>query len=136
MTTEKKKGSGIYTCYPNWICNEWSECINGNKTRICNDQNRCQYPYTNKTETKSCITELKGVDSTEKDTEAGTEKDISSSIAQEESPAGITAIVVSGAINAWKIFWYLKIWLILIILLIIFYIHLLKSIHVSGNVCS
>ena len=29
------------SCNENWTCSEWSECIDGNKTRICNDTSLC-----------------------------------------------------------------------------------------------
>ena len=29
------------TCTPDWQCDEWSECIDGEQTRECNDKNNC-----------------------------------------------------------------------------------------------
>ncbi|MCK4497255.1 MAG: putative metal-binding motif-containing protein [Candidatus Aenigmarchaeota archaeon] len=28
-------------CEENWTCTEWGECINGEQTRVCEDQNEC-----------------------------------------------------------------------------------------------
>ena len=32
---------GTLNCNPNWVCIEWSECIDGLKTRTCTDTNSC-----------------------------------------------------------------------------------------------
>lgn len=34
-------GGGSRICEERWVCEEWSECIDGKQTRICRDINRC-----------------------------------------------------------------------------------------------
>ncbi|MGB9748896.1 MAG: hypothetical protein ACP5OZ_02030 [Candidatus Woesearchaeota archaeon] len=44
--------SGILEgCFPNYSCSEWSNCISGFKSRVCNDLNNCSSSIT---ETQNC----------------------------------------------------------------------------------
>ncbi len=44
-------------CTPSWsICFNWSVCVNGQQSRICNDTNRCNSSALSRTETRGCIT--------------------------------------------------------------------------------
>lgn len=36
-----KKTAPIEACVPNWSCTSWSACLNGEKTRSCQDLNNC-----------------------------------------------------------------------------------------------
>ena len=42
------------TCAPNWICSEWSECINSTQTKNCTDQNNCGNQTSKPIEVQSC----------------------------------------------------------------------------------
>jgi len=39
-------------CTPNWSCGEWSQCVNGQQTNSCIDNNQCI--TVNRTETQTC----------------------------------------------------------------------------------
>ena len=39
----------------NWNCSEWSDCINGNQTRVCKKYNNCGNTYGKPNESRSCI---------------------------------------------------------------------------------
>ena len=47
-------GGGGPSCSINWSCTDWSECINGEQTRICTDTNNCGSNYNKPEETQSC----------------------------------------------------------------------------------
>jgi hypothetical protein len=32
-------------CDVDWECTAWGKCVNGHKTRVCIDENNCQYKY-------------------------------------------------------------------------------------------
>ena len=44
-------------CAPSWECDEWGECINLQKSRVCIDENDCFDP-PKKIETGMCIKEI------------------------------------------------------------------------------
>jgi hypothetical protein len=44
--------SSTTTCTENWSCTEWSECVDGTRTRTCEDLNECNVNET--TETQNC----------------------------------------------------------------------------------
>ncbi len=41
-------------CTPDWNCTEWSDCINGTKTRTCTDLNTCGTDEDKPDESKAC----------------------------------------------------------------------------------
>jgi len=41
-------------CYENWLCSNWTECINGTKARICNDTSSCGTTLEKPSETEFC----------------------------------------------------------------------------------
>ena len=45
------------TCNERWICEEWGDCSNGQRTRTCVDQNNCGTAYYMPGETTTCIIE-------------------------------------------------------------------------------
>ena len=55
-------------CVPEWQCDEWSECIDKEQTRVCNDVNECgseeEKPLTSQTckPAESCLDEIKNQD--------------------------------------------------------------------------
>ncbi|MFW5846714.1 MAG: hypothetical protein ACOCUU_01005 [Nanoarchaeota archaeon] len=50
-TKEQDSEQENETCKPNWNCTDWSECIEGEQTRTCEDLNGCE---ETKEETKYC----------------------------------------------------------------------------------
>ncbi len=44
-------------CNENWICEPWTECINGQQTRTCTDLNNCGSSVYKPDETRACVTE-------------------------------------------------------------------------------
>ena len=42
------------TCTPNWDCNNWSECVNGEQNRICTDLNNCNTTVNKPVESSTC----------------------------------------------------------------------------------
>lgn len=42
-------------CNVNWSCSFWSDCINGTKTRICNDLNKCNNNSTRPSISEKCV---------------------------------------------------------------------------------
>jgi len=44
-------------CSEFWICEDWSKCINGRKTRTCVDFNACGTALSRPIETETCLTE-------------------------------------------------------------------------------
>lgn len=46
-------------CSPNWECSEWSECIDGKKTRTCIDRSSCGNKEQKPDEYKECYEEKK-----------------------------------------------------------------------------
>ena len=52
--------NGNYTilpagCVENWVCSEWGQCINGTKTRTCNETNNCGTTYNKPAFTTPCL---------------------------------------------------------------------------------
>jgi PGF-pre-PGF domain-containing protein len=47
----------IAPCTEDWICTEWSECIEGKQTRICKDKNECGTTQNKPEEERSCEVE-------------------------------------------------------------------------------
>jgi len=41
-------------CTPSWSCTDWSDCINGTKTRTCADSNNCGTDENKPEESKTC----------------------------------------------------------------------------------
>ncbi|MFC1686044.1 hypothetical protein ACFLZZ_03415 [Nanoarchaeota archaeon] len=35
-------GCGIAPCEESWECSDWSECVDGQETRLCRDNNKCE----------------------------------------------------------------------------------------------
>lgn len=60
-------GGGGGGCSPDWVCDEWSECVDGKQTRTCRDLNRCGTPIRKPDESRACKisekpeTEIRGV---------------------------------------------------------------------------
>lgn len=42
-------------CNENWLCSEWSDCVNSQRTRTCTDQNSCGTYYTRPSLVETCI---------------------------------------------------------------------------------
>jgi len=47
-------GGGEEECTEQWVCTDWSECINGTQTRECNDLNRCGTDAEKPVEEQEC----------------------------------------------------------------------------------
>ena len=41
-------------CLENWTCTEWSQCFNGKQTRVCIDNNDCEFAYEKPEEKATC----------------------------------------------------------------------------------
>ncbi|MBI3027398.1 hypothetical protein HYY70_04745, partial [Candidatus Woesearchaeota archaeon] len=53
-------GGGIVACISNWQCGQWSECVNGFKTRRCVEANQCAFPTERPEESQECkVAEIK-----------------------------------------------------------------------------
>ncbi|MBI2133955.1 hypothetical protein HYU11_04705 [Candidatus Woesearchaeota archaeon] len=50
-TTSRSTG---YSCIENWACTEWSECREGQQSRICNDKNVCPLTRNKPIEKQAC----------------------------------------------------------------------------------
>ena len=46
-------------CDVDWDCTKWGECVNGYKTRICIEDNNCQYEYDKPLTRMKCREEIK-----------------------------------------------------------------------------
>lgn len=44
------------TCVEDWMCTEWSECVNGKQSRTCADLNRCGTTENKPAESEDCLT--------------------------------------------------------------------------------
>jgi len=42
------------SCVPNWQCSKWSECVDGQQIRVCNDLNKCGNEKNKPIEKRSC----------------------------------------------------------------------------------
>ncbi|MFT4309718.1 MAG: hypothetical protein ACMXYL_04475 [Candidatus Woesearchaeota archaeon] len=49
-------GSGA--CVPNWICSEWTDCVNQQQRRVCVDRNDCGVETDRPTEDRTCESEV------------------------------------------------------------------------------
>ncbi|MEM2180913.1 MAG: putative metal-binding motif-containing protein [Nitrososphaeria archaeon] len=58
--TQTNETSGE-VCSENWVCTEWSECINGIQTRECEDVNKCGTEENKPLLVQPCIPEEKNV---------------------------------------------------------------------------
>ncbi|MBN2102324.1 MAG: hypothetical protein JW716_05640 [Candidatus Aenigmarchaeota archaeon] len=48
-------GGGYYSCTPDWICTDWSECMESEtQTRTCEDTNKCGTDTNKPAETQTC----------------------------------------------------------------------------------
>lgn len=47
-------GSGSFTCVSDWVCGDWSECVDGEMRRVCEDKRRCGTDYLRPVESMSC----------------------------------------------------------------------------------
>jgi hypothetical protein len=47
-------GHELEECEEDWLCTEWSECIEGQQTRACTDQNACGTEDNRPEETQTC----------------------------------------------------------------------------------
>jgi len=56
----KVYGCPVVTCAPNWQCNDWSLCLNGQQSRTCNDSNNCWINTNKPKEVQNC-TQKSGV---------------------------------------------------------------------------
>src|SRR3989344_6124510 len=45
----------VQLCLENWVCNEWSECVDGVQTRTCVDTNDCGTQQNKLPESRACI---------------------------------------------------------------------------------
>jgi cysteine-rich repeat protein len=53
-----KNNNFVKYCEPNWKCSGWGECVNGEMTRKCVDENRCSFSYDKPLESSSCYNEV------------------------------------------------------------------------------
>ncbi len=53
-----KNNNFVEYCEPNWKCSGWGECVNGEMTRKCVDENRCSFSYNKPLESSSCYNEI------------------------------------------------------------------------------
>ena len=56
MDSRSSSGSGT-GCLEKWRCTNWSECIDGWKTRVCDDMNKCGTLEFRPIETINCESE-------------------------------------------------------------------------------
>jgi hypothetical protein len=49
------------SCTERWHCGEWSDCLAGQKTRTCIDQNNCGTAYSKPAEVTTCVIEQPAV---------------------------------------------------------------------------
>lgn len=47
------------TCTENWSCSNWSDCLNGEQTRNCTDQNSCETQLKKPEVSQTCLVEQK-----------------------------------------------------------------------------
>ena len=98
-TTSASTGNAP-ACSEAWVCGQWGDCIDGEKTRDCVDQNSCGTTANKPRTTESCTME--------NTTGAGA-----------QPGAGITGLAIGG-VSVWP--W----WIIVAIIIILLYIFLKK----------
>lgn len=57
---EEEENPEEVTCTEDWICTDWTECVNGKQTRTCADVNRCGTTEDKPELMQSCLTPAEG----------------------------------------------------------------------------
>ncbi|MBD3354481.1 hypothetical protein GF361_00670 [Candidatus Woesearchaeota archaeon] len=55
ISTAAAKAAINRSCTPNWNCSDWSECVDGEQTRVCTDLNGCGREEKKPAEKRSCV---------------------------------------------------------------------------------
>jgi len=48
--------NNVVPCTPSWQCGDWTSCLTGSQSRMCNEVNQCDPNDLNRTETQNCGT--------------------------------------------------------------------------------
>ncbi len=84
------------TCSPNWRCSDWSECVEGVETRLCEDANKCGTDKGIPIEVRSCSAETASQqEQTEQVSETPPETKGQSAFSK------ISGAVIGGIIDSW-----------------------------------
>jgi hypothetical protein len=78
------------TCVEKWICTSWSKCVDGNRTRTCIDENRCNTTAIKPNEKIDCKVNIP-------EEEGGVEGNVTETTQEIKYPAvGITGLFLSA----------------------------------------